>query len=114
MRSAKALCSLLCLGVALLCGNAIAGERATLERVVRYADLNLNNPAGVQTLYRRISAAARAVCGRNEALSIVRHKANECTEKAIDDAVTQVNNHNLSAYHAQKLGKNGEPKVAAR
>ena len=69
MRTVQAICSLLWLGSALLCGNAIAGE-ATRERVVKYADLNLNNPAGVQTLYRRINAAARAVCGRNDALSI--------------------------------------------
>jgi UrcA family protein len=113
MRTVQAICSLLWLGSALLCGNAVAGE-ATRERVVKYADLNLNNPAGVQTLYRRINAAARAVCGRNDALSIQRAKANECTEKAIDDAVTRVNNNNLSAYHAQRIGKNGGPKVAAR
>jgi UrcA family protein len=114
MKSAQVLCSLLCLVGALLGGAALAGEPATRERVVNYADLNLNNAAGVQTLYRRISGAARAVCGRNEALSIMRAKANACAAKAIDDAVTRVNNHDLSAYHAQKLGKNGEPKVAAR
>jgi UrcA family protein len=112
MKPVQALC-LLWLGGALLCGNAIAGD-ATQERVVKYADLNLSNPAGVQTLYRRINAAARAVCGRYDTLSIYRDKVNECTAKAIDDAVTSVNNNNLSAYHAQKLGKNGEPKVAAR
>jgi UrcA family protein len=114
MKTAQALLSILWLGGALLCGNAVAGETVTKERVVSYADLNLNNPAGVQKLYRRISAAARSVCGLNEALSVQRAMAKACTQKAIDDAVTKVSNHNLSAYHAQKIGKGGEPKVAAR
>jgi UrcA family protein len=113
MKTVQVICSILWLSSALLCGNAVAKD-VVKERVVRYADLNLNNPAGVQALYRRITAAARSVCGRNESLSIGLAKAKECTARAIDEAVARVNNHNLSTYHAQKVEKNGGPKVAAR
>lgn len=47
-----------------------AGAFATLpaaaapdSRVVRYDDLNLASPAGVERLERRIEQAARSVCG---------------------------------------------------
>lgn len=38
---------------------AAAGE----TRLVRYDDLNLASPAGMERLQRRIDAAARGVCG---------------------------------------------------
>lgn len=39
---------------------AAAGDR----QVVRYDDLNLASPVGIQILERRIDAAARDVCGK--------------------------------------------------
>lgn len=38
---------------------AVAGDR----QVVRYANLNLASPVGIEQLERRIDAAARDVCG---------------------------------------------------
>ena len=38
--------------------SAVAGE----SRVVRYDDLNLATPAGMERLERRIDSAARSVC----------------------------------------------------
>lgn len=35
-------------------------------RVVRYDDLNLSSPAGLERLDRRIDAATRQVCGADE------------------------------------------------
>jgi hypothetical protein len=48
----------------LLVNPARAEDKAySEERVVRLADLNLNDSDGIETLYRRIEHAANTVCG---------------------------------------------------
>ena len=42
---------------------ALPATAAPDSRVVRYDDLNLASPAGVERLERRIDQAARAICG---------------------------------------------------
>lgn len=48
--------------------NAPSIKRAgveTRDRVVEYSDLNLDNPAGISTLYTRLEAASRFGCARD-------------------------------------------------
>lgn len=71
---------------------------------VRYGDLDLSTPTGVNTLYRRISAAARQVCpdvyshDPNVALA-----AEHCQAAAVARAVTEVNNPSLAMLHAARV-----------
>jgi len=68
---------------------------------VRYDDLNLSTKVGVDTLYRRISAAARDVCPdiySREISTVV--AAQHCQAAAISKAVIQVNNPGLAMLHA--------------
>jgi len=76
--------------------------RDDLPRVtVRYDDLNLATPAGVNALYGRISHAARAVCGDTFARDLsVQAAAERCQSEAIAQAVREVNNPQLAVVHA--------------
>jgi UrcA family protein len=75
-------------------------------RTVSTADLDLNKPTGVATLYERIQAAARAVC-REEALAFrietrsfaSTSQRRSCVKQAIDGAVADAGNVQLSALH---------------
>lgn len=71
---------------------------------VRYADLDLGSAAGVNTLYHRISNAAKAVCPNPDirdlnALTAAEH----CQDQAIARAVQQVNNPKLAVVHAARI-----------
>jgi UrcA family protein len=48
--------------LAVIPAPAFATTETIVVRTVRYADLNLNSPAGRRQLDRRIDAAVRAVC----------------------------------------------------
>jgi UrcA family protein len=68
---------------------------------VRYDDLNLSTTAGVDTLYRRISAAARDVCPDIYSRDIdTVAAAQRCQTAAISKAVSQVKNPSLAMLHA--------------
>ena len=52
------------LSLVLAAGQALAGSTDDPPTVtVSFADLDLSKPAGAETLYQRIQAAARTVCG---------------------------------------------------
>ena len=68
------------------------GEVAT--KVVRFKDLDLSTAEGAQTLYERITTAARIVC-RDAGYTEVR----ECRARAVDDAVRAVGRPLLSSVH---------------
>jgi UrcA family protein len=68
---------------------------------VRYDDLNLSTTVGVDTLYRRISSAARRVCPVNDLRDLpVALAAERCQAAAIARAVSEVNNPSLAMLHA--------------
>ena len=75
-------------------------------RTVSTADLDLNRPTGVATLYQRIQAAAQAVC-RAEALDFRRQtrsfasvsERQSCVTQAINGAVTDAGSVRLSELH---------------
>ena len=87
-----------------------AGDNTeTFSQVVKYGDLNISDAQGAATLYRRIAAAARSVCGADEIDSRrlgYRASINACVHQAIVDAVTRVGQPELvAAYNA----KNRDP-----
>ncbi len=64
-------------------------------RTVRVSDLDLSTAAGAQTLYERISWAARAVCIESAPLGEMR----ACRAKLIEDTVNSVGSPLLSSVH---------------
>jgi UrcA family protein len=86
------------------------------QRVVKYSDLNLQTTDGVQTLYRRLTAAARAVCVPGVTLGhSQKAEARACASKAVQDAVREVNNAILTAYHLERTGQSeAKEKLASR
>ena len=89
--------------------STAADNTDTFSEVVKYGDLNISDPQGAATLYRRIAAAARSVCGADEIDSRrlgYRASINACVHQAIVEAVTQVGRPELvAAYNA----KNRQP-----
>jgi UrcA family protein len=67
---------------------------------VSFRDLDLSNPAGATTLYRRIKSAAKQVCGYEGTDLISKSIWNGCYTTAIADAVGKVNSPLLTAIHA--------------
>ena len=70
-------------------GNA---EPVVRRQNVSYADLDLNSPAGLQTLQRRIRAAVRVVCGPTPELRELNEMRaeQECRYKALQQATARV------------------------
>ena len=98
----RRLAAVVTLAAAFMAGQASAeptDEPPTLT--VNFADLDLSKPAGAETLYQRIRAAARTVCGGTDHrhdmrnLRYPRRAIRNCYEHAVADALQQVNNSNL-------------------
>lgn len=71
---------------------------------VSYGDLNLASTAGVRTLYARLGAAARTVCGVEPRTVELRQHANfqSCYDQALDKAVRKVDSTRLYALHQER------------
>ena len=89
--------------LALLAGQAQANNysetlvksSAVRSQTVSYDDLDLSSSQGQESLYYRVSAAARSVCGSSD-YRITGHLAtaaeNEaCYERAVNEALSQIN-----------------------
>jgi UrcA family protein len=96
--------------------RADATEDAVPQRVVKFADLNLNSTAGVAALYSRIQRAAGAVCPfptqwdsklRQNTLTRL------CRVQAIDRAVAAVHSAALQNLHFAKTGRAEQPMKVA-
>ena len=95
LRSALSVSALLLAGWS---ASALAAPLSTdriSTRTVRVADLDLSTAVGAQTLYERISWAARAVCSESAESRAMR----ECRAKLIADTVKSVGNPLLSSLH---------------
>jgi UrcA family protein len=90
----------LALSACLVAYNASAQPNA---QTVSFADLDLSKAAGAQTLYKRIKAAARNVCGPSDNYTFVTPSAafRKCYDKAIADAVAQIDRPSLTALHRE-------------
>jgi UrcA family protein len=83
--------------------------------VVRFTDLNLATPAGEQVLYRRVSQAAKLVCGEADLRDLQRmSEMTACRATAMASAAPQMqlaiaNAHNGMAYATAKLKVTSSP-----
>jgi UrcA family protein len=88
----------------LACGlvafDAHAGD-AVRSETVKFADLNVGTPAGVEALYGRIHAAAWHVCQQS---SYELLGARTCMRRAESDAIGKVNAPLLTEFYQKKTG----------
>jgi UrcA family protein len=93
----------LALSACLVASSASAEPKAKTQ-TVNFADLDLSKPAGAQTLYKRIKAAARNVCGPVDHYTFAgpAKAFRQCYEKAIADAVAQIDRPSLTALHREE------------
>jgi len=90
--------------------NVQASDDARAE-TVKFVDLNLDTPAGVEALYGRIHAAAQRVCQQPAGeLAAVRG----CMKKAESDAIGKVNSPLLTAFYQKKTGSQPQTITANR
>jgi len=86
---------------------AVARDDEAPSVTVRYHDLNLNSREGIASLYQRIRAAAVNVCESVEGPQLVNRvfwrEWNACINHAVANAVHDVHNENLSAYHFERI-----------
>jgi len=72
------------------------------EKVV-YSDLDIVKAQGAETLYRRLQAASKRVCGvetLQNAGNIRQFRAQrDCYQDALDEAVAEIANPTLTAIH---------------
>ena len=101
--AAATLAALTLLGTASLAHAA--APSVSEQVVVRFDDLNLATPAGLQALYLRIQNAARSVCGTPETLGtrVASQAWKECVSTSVRDAIFKVNRPALTAYYATQL-----------
>jgi UrcA family protein len=90
-----------------LVAYSASAEQGVKTQAVSFADLDLSKPAGAQTLYKRIQAAARHVCGPVDQYTYVTPpKAfRRCYDKAVADAVAQVDRPSLTALHRDETAR---------
>lgn len=81
-------------------GTANIGAVDVKSVRVSYADLNLAERTGQETLYERLKTAAEGVCGgvRDISLSVVREQR-KCYQEALDSAIGQVGSEGLETIH---------------
>jgi UrcA family protein len=87
------------LACGLVASNVHAGD--SRSETVKFADLNLSSPAGVEALYGRIHAAAWRVCEQpaGELAAVGR-----CIRKTEAEAIGKVNVPALTAFYQTKTG----------
>lgn len=101
-------------GLAALC-LTIGAQQASAEAefedfrsiTISYSDLDLTRQAGIETLYKRISSAARAACGpaslhKYDAFLSSRKAWRECVDRAIANAVAEIGEPKLTALHVER------------
>jgi UrcA family protein len=81
------------------------------SETVKFADLDVGTPAGVEALYGRIHAAARRVC---EQPAGELAGASRCITKAESQAIGKVNSPLLTAFYQQKTGNKPQTITASR
>ena len=99
--------SIFALGItAALLVSGFAQATQLRQVAVSYADLDLSKANHASVLYGRIQNAAIAVCAEtgspgSRAL-LIEHK---CIAKAVDEAVQNIDNANLTAIYRSRTGK---------
>jgi UrcA family protein len=77
---------------------------------VKYGDLDLNNPAAREVLFKRIKNAAKTVCAPFDGAGLARHHVfDACVDHAIAGAVIQTNAPAMAALYTEKTGNKLAP-----
>jgi UrcA family protein len=99
--------SLFALGSAVLCGTVQAAEVPHYDTtIVAYGDLNLDSAQGTKVLYARLRNGAEDVCSSFEGRNLFFKKLwQSCFEKAVANAVVQVNRAGLTTLHNQIVSR---------
>lgn len=86
-----------------IAGTAQAKDAATPRVTVHYSELNLQNAAGVETLYRRLTAAAKQVCAAQDDRDLRAQMAfRDCVSTSLEHAVRDVRSAAVLALHVGK------------
>lgn len=88
------------------------GNEQPRSETVKFADLDVVSPSGVQTLYERIHAAARRVCSDGDPLQQL--AASACARKAEAKAIAKVSLPQLTAFYQMKNGGQSQTLIATR
>ena len=89
-----------------------AGEQLR-SQTVRFQDLDVNTPEGVQALYDRIHAAASRVCsGTGDPIEQLAAPA--CAGEAEASTIETMNLPQLTAFYRMKNGDRTQPLSASR
>src|SRR5687767_13659944 len=102
MRTRHWVCGCIALGLSSGVFSAPPSTDWTTQEIrVSYADLDISRAPGASTLYHRIEAAARKVCTPASSGDPLRFRMQfkACYNKAVEDAVAQVNKPALVALH---------------
>jgi UrcA family protein len=100
-----------CATAALAVAHAAPADGDALTAVVKYADLNLDHPAGVDALYARLKGAAHQVCAPYDSRGLANlWKFRACTDDALRNALVSVDNPALTACYTAEHG--GQPAPA--
>jgi UrcA family protein len=91
--------------------SARANEQVRSE-TVKFQDLNVGTPSGVQVLYDRIHAAAKRVCSESDPFQQM--AATSCTRKAEARAIAKLSLPLLTAFYQAKTGGQAQPLIANR
>ena len=102
----RAAAFLLCgaIAVGTLQTTAQAADDALPSKKVSYADLDISKEAGAKVLYSRIVAAAKQVCQESGYKDLgAMQRVNGCVDRAINNAVKQVDSPALSALRPSSV-----------
>jgi UrcA family protein len=99
------------LACAWVAATALADEAVRTE-TVKFQDLNMDTPAGVQALYGRIHSAAARVCSQSDPL--LQAGVSACVRKAVSTAIGKLSLPQLTAYYRLKSGDHTQPIIANR
>ena len=98
------------LGQAWMVNTAHAADAPVTQSLhISVSDLDLSKSSDVATLYARIRAAAKQICGPDVVTGsrLPTSSTTQCINQAGDGTVSQINNASLSAYHKQEATKAG-------
>jgi UrcA family protein len=82
------------------------------SEIIKFQDLNVDTPAGVEALYTRIDAAAKRICAESDP-SMLQAVA-PCIWRTVAKAVKEVNVPALTAYARTKSKGVSDALIASR
>jgi UrcA family protein len=88
----------------------------TVSTTVHFGDLNLDRPAGITALYRRLNIAAERDCGEPQLTGthVVSQFWRSCVAQAVDGAVRVLDRPALTAYHRAHTKQSDRDGTVAR